>query len=347
MCSTPKSLQQSIRVQAKELCGYPLPKSAYFLFVAAVITLSLGSYSAILLLPLSPGAALIAMTLGYTSSSVLAISFGHQALHGALFSSARFSKQLGLLSFIPLGLDGELWRIRHLRDHHPKPNTKGHDEDLDNALIFRLAPYTERRRYHRFQHLYAPLVYSFGVLVTVLVEDVRSLVKEVCRNNGRTRTALAAGFIIRKAVFLAIWLGLPLLVNDNLSLLELSVCFALATIPSAWLFLPIAAAHLNEWTTFYERSDLAFADLQAETTVDFANDSVFVTMLYGGLNCHLAHHLWPKVSSCHYQAMYELLEEIDVAGVLAPTNVSFLDLFRSHFRLLKTLGDARAVLCAT
>ena len=115
--------------------------------------------------------------------------------------------------------------------------------------------------------------------------------------------------------------------------------FLIGTIPTGWLFLPIAAAHLNEQTSFITSSeDKSFSEVQAETTVDFSPHSTVVTFIYGGLNCHLAHHLFPNVASCHYAELYKALKLAAPHLAEQQRAVSFFELFCSHFRLLKQLG---------
>ena len=337
---TEHSVFRSVLEQSRKLPGFTRPTRRYWCFISLIATLFGASYLSLLVLVRSWETLLFVLSLSYSLATVLAISAGHQAFHGSLLAHARRSKRLGIAIFIPLGVDGELWRLRHLRDHHPKPNSEGHDADLDNPLFFRLAPYTEHRRYHRYQHLYAPFVYSIGVLVTIFADDFRALVRESSGTSTARRTRMSAAFVARKLLFLGIWFGLPLALNPALSVLPLLAAFALATIPAAWIFLPIAAAHLNEHTSFYNAGeDEEFALLQAETTVDFAGESRFMTMLYGGLNCHLAHHLWPKVSSCHYQKLYSLLRSSNAPAELLPKNISLGRLLHSHFRFLREMGE--------
>ena len=80
------------------------------------------------------------------------------------------------------------------------------------------------------------------------------------------------------------------------------------------------------------------ASLQGETTIDFAPYNWFVTQMYGGLNCHLAHHLWPNIASCHYAAMYRHLVSYSPPEFLIPKDVSILQLLASHFRFLRRMG---------
>ncbi len=327
-------LVRKVRTKAQLLTEFPHATTPYWLFVIGVVVVVVAGYGIILQCSGSTLTVVAALTTTFSATSILAISVGHQGFHGALLRSPIVNKYLGVLAFIPLGVDGSLWRRRHVMDHHPKPNSKGHDLDLDNPSLLRLAPYTQRRWYHRFQHLYAPFIYSSGVVLTVCIDDFRALIPEV-RRSGRS---ILGGFILRKLIFILIWIMIPLALNPHLTPGQLVACLCLATVPTAWIFLPIAAAHLNEETHFFAQdTNMEFSTLQGETTVDFCAQSRIMTMIYGGLNCHLAHHLWPRVAGCHYPLLYTIARD-ELKGSFRAPNLTLFQLLKSHFKLLQKLG---------
>jgi linoleoyl-CoA desaturase len=339
---TEDDLRRKVQRWGRALRGFPNPTATYWLFIGVVVAVTCAAHLTYITYFRNAVLTYIAATVAYSGWTVLAISLGHQAFHGTLMRDPGACHLVGSVLFVPLGVDGELWALRHVRDHHPAPNTKGFDADIDNPLIFRLAPYTERRWYHRFQHLYAPFVYSIGVLYTALVDDLRAVIREASALPRDRRGRLYLRFGYRKVMFGLLWVGLPMIAGAPYSAVEYFQIMLVATMPSAWLFLPIAAAHLNEHTQFYAQQDgKSFSALQGETTIDFANRSRFMTHLYGGLNCHLAHHLWPNVASCHYGAMYDYLESLGAPEPLRPISVSFGELFASHFRFLRRMGNGQ------
>ena len=338
-----RAIITDLKIEGTLPAGYPYATNAYWCFGATVALLTLGAY-AILLVAQNPVACCSALTIAYFGTSILAISFGHQALHGALSPRRQVNRVVGELTFLLLGVDGELWRRRHLTEHHPAPNTRGYDADIDSPTLFRLSPLTEHRPYHRFQHLYGALVYSAGVLLTVTISDVVQLCRTLQRLPARAGHGTIGRFTARKIAFFGIWFAAPLLFNQSLSGVALALALAAATVPTAWLFLPIAAAHLNVHVMFFEDHERpSFTDHQQLTTVDFCRQSLIVTWIYGGLNCHLAHHLWPKVACCHYRILSTTLaERVGNFQELVPS-LTLGQLFRSHFRLLRELGQNATV----
>jgi linoleoyl-CoA desaturase len=329
--------------QSKKLYATP----SYAVFVTLLAVLSVLSYYNYI------SAIGVASQIGWGAlaffiASILAISFGHQAFHGAITGNRRLDKFLGALTFIPLGVDGHLWQRRHITEHHPEPNREGFDEDIDNPTYFRLSPYTTHRWYHRYQHLYAPVLYSIGLLVTITIDDVRQLVREVSRlaekNSSYRIYTTVSRFVLFKVLWIILWVAVPLLYNSSFLLVTVMITMATASIPVSWFFLPIGAAHLNQYTYFFSTPEKAdFFTQQSATTVDFETNSVLVTWLYGGLNYHLAHHLWPRIPASHYQALMTLLKsELRTSIELVPT-LSLRELYCSHFSLLKKLGTKESV----
>lgn len=334
-----RRIHDEVRAGEFSVPGFPFPSRKYWRFIFLIALAFLITYATILYARVGFLQAVFLYTICYSSTSILAISLGHQSFHGAMLRSRAAGRIVGTATFTFLGVDGPLWRKRHVMDHHRHPNTQDHDGDLDNPLFFRLAPYTEHRWYHSYQHIYAIFVYSAGVLVTIVFEDFRQLLSELLTSPMK-QSALrtTAGFLSRKLLFAVIWIYLPCCLNDGLTPIEAFIALCAATVPTAWFFLPIGAAHLNEHTRFFARDEeQEHFELQKQTTVDYCRNSQFMTMLYGGLNFHLAHHLWPKVASCHYSEMYRLLllRSNNGGDVVSMT---LAELFRSHFSFLKRMG---------
>lgn len=67
--------------------------------------------------------------------------FSHDAAHGCL-SKYQFINSFFLYTgFSLVGVNGQLWRYRHLKKHHPFPNVKGSDVDADASTLIRLSPH--------------------------------------------------------------------------------------------------------------------------------------------------------------------------------------------------------------
>jgi linoleoyl-CoA desaturase len=106
--------------------------------------------------------------------------------------------------------------MRHVRSHHVFPNVNGCDIDIDSNLFLRLSPNHPKRRYQRFQHLYAPVVFWLVDIHTVFIQDVHYLFKRQLANMANISHPPSAyvSFIACKWSFSAIVFVIPFLVLD-------------------------------------------------------------------------------------------------------------------------------------
>jgi linoleoyl-CoA desaturase len=98
---------------------------------------------------------------------------------------------------------------------------------------------------------------------------------------------------------------------------------------------------MNNHAHYYaEDNTSGYVERQIETTVDYCPTSRIATLLYGGLNSHFAHHLFPNVASCHHAALYQELRSQAPEIYDRKIDLSFIQLFVEHFRFLKTMSKA-------
>jgi linoleoyl-CoA desaturase len=106
----------------------------------------------------------------------MAFDIAHDANHGAYSKSKRVNRALGCV-FDLVGASSYMWRLLHNDSHHAFVNIRGADTTLVSGNIFRFSPQDPRRPYHRYQHLYAPLLYCLSTLDWVLTKDFRWLLQ--------------------------------------------------------------------------------------------------------------------------------------------------------------------------
>ena len=106
---------------------------------------------------------------------LVGLNIMHDGNHGSYSASKRVNRIMGFTLDLAGG-SNLIWRQKHNIIHHTYTNIDGVDEDLHTSGILRLSPNQEKRRWHRFQHLYAVLAYGFLTLTWVLTNDVRKLI---------------------------------------------------------------------------------------------------------------------------------------------------------------------------
>lgn len=85
---------------------------------------------------------------------LLAINLVHDASHNAIFKHGKANYWLNFWVTIPLGLDPECWRVRHIIFHHAHTNIRHYDLDIEENFVLRQTPYQRWYPFMRAQHLY-------------------------------------------------------------------------------------------------------------------------------------------------------------------------------------------------
>ena len=103
--------------------------------------------------------------------SGIGTSVMHDANHGTYSPDKKVN---GFISYILEVIGGYAvnWRIQHNVLHHTYTNVTGLDEDIDAMGLIRLSPNQPRRRYHRYQHIYA---WFFYMIMTLFLDDCKRL----------------------------------------------------------------------------------------------------------------------------------------------------------------------------
>ena len=274
----------------------------------------------------------------------IGFSVMHDANHGAYSRSPIVNRAWGLaLDFV--GASSHVWRFKHNVHHHTYANIDGMDADLDAGPFLRLAPSQSRYPFHRYQHVYAWLLY--GVLavkwwfVDDLVDVVRGRIGKLPfpRPRGLELAALLGG----KAVFLGWAVVIPALVFRSgwVAPLFLLGAFTLGVVLSTVFQLahavPAAEFHVaasGEW-----RMPTGWAEHQARATVDFAPANWLLGWYVGGLNFQVEHHLFPQVCHVHYPALARIVEATCLAhDVPYRTERTLRGAIAGHYGFLRAMG---------
>ncbi|MBL8672087.1 MAG: acyl-CoA desaturase [Alphaproteobacteria bacterium] len=311
---------------------------------------AIGSYGALLTQPWGTAGLLAAAVTAKLALLFLVLNIGHDAAHRAVTGDRATDDRICWWLFAFLGVDGTMWQLRHLKSHHNFPNVDGCDADIDHNPLLRLSPGAPTRRWQRWQHLYAWPAYALVGFHSVFVQDVVYLRQRSLANLGEIRHAprevlqLAAG----KAIHLTAFVLVPWSVLDR-PLWHVLVGYAVASSLQSFAFiLPLVATHFAAETEFPQPGPAralarSWAGHALATALDFAPRSRLASWLYGGINCHAAHHLLPQVSHAHYRRLTPLIARAAAAHGLPYNSASFMGALASHFRFLKRMGRAAPV----
>jgi linoleoyl-CoA desaturase len=271
----------------------------------------------------------------------------HDANHGS-YSKVKWVNTMMEYTTNMIGASSFTWKIQHNVLHHSYTNMYELDEDIDDKPFLRLSPEGKLKWYHKFQHWYAPLLYSFATLSWVIKKDFKQLIDynksgmtERCGFNPTRETII---MIVSKVFYYFYIIALPIMLGVSLWVVILG--FVLLHIVSGLLITFVfQLAHLVEGP---EHTDIphdgkmnnTWAIHQLRSTANFATKNKLVTFLVGGLNFQIEHHLFPTISHIHYAKISEI-----VKGAAKEFNLPYHEFAKvneaviSHMRVLKMLGQ--------
>jgi len=277
----------------------------------------------------------------------MAFNIAHDANHGAYAKSKRLNRVLGCV-FDLVGVSSYIWRLMHNDSHHSFVNIRGADTTLVSDHIFRFSAHDQRRRFHRYQHLYAPLLYSLSTLDWVLTKDYRWLFYQNSFGNHKIikhpRNEVIFLFVA-KAFYYTYTLVLPLCylrvpwyaVIAGFIVMHFFLGFIIALI-----FQP---NHFNEDAAFPEpdqEGQISNNYIQHifDTTADYARGNPMAQWVLGGLNLHVIHHMFPSICHVHYPALTKIIKATaEEYGLSYRERRTITGAFVAHLKWLKLLGS--------
>jgi linoleoyl-CoA desaturase len=305
----------------------------------------LASYAFLFFLPADPAVFIPGYVFHGLTHAFIAFNIGHDANHGAYSSNPKVNALLSL-SFDLVGVSSYMWRLLHNASHHNHVNLYGIDEAIDSNGAFRFSPEEPWKPIHRFQHIYAPFLYSLITLQWVFVKDFRWLFKKEIgplkkvRHPAREYAILFGGKIFYYSYTLVIpiiFLSAPwYFIVAGFLFFHLIIGFTIAVI--------FQTTHLVEGTVFPQTGSNGIAPhgrlrhLLA-TTADYGWRNRWFNWMVGCLNVHCIHHMMPNICHVHYEKLTHILQETaEEAGLSYRDHSSLWSAFLSHWRLLRELG---------
>jgi len=302
-------------------------------------------YIVLMLDILHPSLMLVVVLLMGINTALIGFNVGHDALHGS-YSKYPLVNSLLSHSYTLAGVNLYIWKITHNVVHHTYTNIPDYDDDLDDMPFMRYSPKDKLKKHHRFQHIYAFVLYAFGTIAWVLFRDYRNFMrKRIGSYEFKSHPKKEIFYLfLYKGLYYFFALALPMMLLSVPFWMVLIGFFALHMVEGLTLATIFQLAHVVEEAHFPEPDGEGtmednWAIHQMKTTADFATRSKLAHWLFGGLNFQIEHHLFPHICHIHYMKISEIVKK-----VAAEFNVPYNDMgslggaLRSHIRHLKRLG---------
>jgi linoleoyl-CoA desaturase len=247
----------------------------------------------------------------------IGLSVMHDANHGAYSTKPWVNNLLGL-SLNLVGGHAMNWKIQHNVLHHTYTNVHDVDEDISPRGIIRMAPESEWKPMHKYQHWYAWFFYGLMTLVWVVSKDFVRIIKY--QKEGlikKQRTSAAKEWLIMlttKVIYFGYIFAIPmwlLPVSFGQVLIGFLVMQYVAGFILAMIFQP---AHVVEGTEYpmpdaHGNLENSWAIHQLHTTTNFGHRQKLFSWYVGGLNYQVEHHLFPNICHVHYRKLAGIVEQ--------------------------------------
>ena len=270
----------------------------------------------------------------------------HDASHKVLFKNQAYNR-LAVYFADLLGMNSYIWNIRHNIQHHSFTNIVGGDILLDKIPLMRVSPYQSKLAIHKYQVWYVPFLYMIYSVFWVFFLDISFFFRKSMGNlkNIRHPQIEWIKLIFFKLFYLTYMIFIPWLVFDIQAATVLTGFLIYHIAAGLLLSLIVVLGHCVEGPAYIKPDENGMINnswMQHEwdTTADCATHSRLLHWISGGLNTHLAHHLFPKICHCHYYDITKIIKEHCRENDVHYPHHSFQAAVISHFRFLKIQANA-------
>ncbi|MTD28382.1 acyl-CoA desaturase [Erwinia sorbitola] len=305
------------------------------------------------LLQVSSGGFVICYLLFMLMAMLLNINVNHDASHGVFSRSPRINRIISRVVTLPLGLDPDYWRVRHVHFHHVYANIEHYDLDTEENGFFRQTPFQRWRPWMRWQHLYWPLIAALSLPYLAWVFDWA----DRCGKTPLAQRQVMPGvrgwllFCLSKILHLLLVLAIPLWAAEQHGI-------AISVVLATWLGSQMAASLLVVFLllgTHWAEAEFYQPGAEGElphgwyrhnfaTACDWQPSPAWLGYFTGGLNLHLTHHLFPGWHHRHYPALAVILARLASEHGMNYRCISYRELLRRQQAFLRRMGQPQEAL---
>ncbi|MDX2048110.1 MAG: fatty acid desaturase [Chitinophagaceae bacterium] len=276
---------------------------------------------------------------------LFAFNFAHDFSHNTVFKSRKWNNLCFIFIYTLVGAHAEAWKYRHIHSHHYAPNVEDYDSDLKISGLIRVIPGSKYRWYHKFQHWYAPALYTTYSLFWVFIKDIALLFSK--KEGPRPKTFLYhCSFWLQKIFYFTYILALPLVYSGQKPIIVFLAFFIMHCCQSLFLLFTFFMTHHVEKTNYPLTDKNGYINCswfinQVKSSNDFYPFSRFANFIFGGFNNHVAHHLFPHIHHVHYPELNKILYPLLLRNNITPNVTTWFGGVISHLKLLRLMSKAR------
>lgn len=212
----------------------------------------------------------VSFIMGIFDSSLLSFNITHDGSHYAISTNPLINNYLCKIASSFHLWNHKVWNQHHVIQHH---SVTGLEDDPDKEL------YNFK---YKFLSFFAMMIFpgqDFGQMLFYIA----NIYKTVYKTNYDSLDILIMSLKIYFFYCIGIWSTLSFLISTN-------ICYFTNVFPNHSLY-------ETKITNKYEGDD--WLRLQIHNSGNFVNNNKIWTMMFGGINYQIEHHLFPSISSIH------------------------------------------------
>lgn len=276
---------------------------------------------------------------------VIGMNIMHDKVHGA-YAKKPFWNALLEIPILLIGLESKIWHFEHNVLHHNYTNVEGVDHDIHHRFVFRFSKNQPLRWFHRFQFMYAPVIYGLLLFEWLTIKDFIKVIQY--RKLGLIKSRSEAIFLFlqifsKKLFFHNTFLIIPMIVLPFNPWIIAGGYALMLVCGGFFMTMVFQLAHIVPNVQFTPSDQFEIPEnwyvYQLQTTSNFAVGNRWVSEAIGGLNYQIEHHLFPSMCHVHYQEIAPIVQATCAEfGLPYHSLPSVRAAMRGHFTVLKTLG---------
>lgn len=265
----------------------------------------------------------------------------HEACHHTLFKK-KWKNRTYIYLFDCIGANSFIWCNRHIRMHHNYTNTVGWDSDIEQGNPLKLFPTEKFLHIQKYQHYWVFLLYPLFLLNWLMIRDFRDFYssKRYIRKFIKIPQKEYFKLWFFKLLFFSYIIFIPIFIC-NIGIGQAISAFLIQMISGSLLGMVILLTpHVNignEFPVPNEDCELqtSWVKHQFITTNDVIGENFISKYLMNNFNYHLAHHLFPNISSAHMPKITEIIKEFAIEHHFPYKSYSLIKAFKLHHQLIR------------
>jgi linoleoyl-CoA desaturase len=280
------------------------------------------------------------------NSVLIGFTVGHDAGHGSFAKNKQVNKGVFYLVYNSIGLSSFIWHHCHNQLHHPFVNIPGHDIDVQENPVMRLGRHNKHKDFHRYQHIYGPLLYGLFFLFKFLYNDFRCFfgLRNKFVGPKKIKYRYLVEMICLKIAYIGYMIVLPIMFSGYSTSAVITTYLIFIGSISVFFAFTLGGSHISAEAEFGHTNEdneieQSYFRHQMSACIDFNSESKMMGYFFGGLNTHVAHHLFPKMSPVYYPGISKIIKNLSKKYQMPYKETTVLKLWKNHYQHIKSMGQ--------